>query len=179
MVALLVLLLLLAAVAWGVSAFLGRGADATPEPAGAEVDAPTPTEEPSPGRVGACTAADLEADVALETASTAAGTGTSFQVTVRNTGTGPCLVDAGPASLAATVASGSDTVWSSAHCAGDATKELLLDADAETAVTVRWDGRRSVEGCPAEQPFAEAGTYRVALELAGEPLGTREAFTVG
>ena len=168
----------MAAVAWGVSALLGRDAGALPPPA-AEAATTPPTEEPSPGHVGECTAADLEADVALGSATAAVGSGTSFEVTVRNAGTGPCLADAGPATLAATVASGSDTVWSSVHCAGDATKELLLDTGAETVVTVAWDGRRSAEGCPAEQPFAGAGTYRVTLELAGEPLGTREVFTLG
>ncbi len=178
--ALLVLLLVVAGVVWGVTAFLGRDAGAAPE--AGTTEAPTgdePTEDPSPGLVEACAAADLETDVALEPAAPAAGSGTSFQVTVRNTGERPCLVDAGPATLAATVVSGADPVWSSAHCAGDATKELLLDTGAETAVSVPWNGRRSAEGCPSEQPYAGAGTYRVTLELAGESLGTRQTFTVG
>src|SRR5690606_17775551 len=61
------------------------------------------------------------------------------------------------------------------------TYELLLDTGAESAVTVTWNGRRSAEGCPGDQRAAAAGTYRVSLSLAGEPLGPERGrvFTVG
>src|SRR5699024_5656564 len=107
-----------------------------------------------------CDASTLEADLLLDPPTPSAGAAVSFQLTLRNDGQQPCLLDAGPASLAASVRSGGDAVWSSAHCAGDAAEELLLDAGSETSVTVAWDGRRSAEGCPGDQPQVAAGTYR-------------------
>jgi len=189
-----VLLLLVGGIVWGVSALLGRDAGAAPPPgeATATPEAPatdlpatpapaaTPTPEPTPAQVGACAAGAVEARVGLEPAALAVGSGTTFQVVVRNAGEGPCLLDAGPGALVATVVSGADQVWTSAHCAGDATNELLLDAGAEAPVSLAWDGRRSAEGCPAEQPFAAPGTYRVSLTLGGQPIGGEPVvFTIG
>lgn len=178
LVALLLLLLLVAGVVWGVTALLGRGeeatASATTESAGTESAESAAATEPD-GDVTACAAADLGADLALDPT----GAGMGFEITVRNTGQAPCLVDAGPAALIASVSSGSDDVWSSGHCADDATNELLLDAGTDTAVTVRWDGHRSAEGCPGSQPQAGPGTYRVALALADEPLDLLEVFEIG
>lgn len=171
-VALLVLLLVVAGVAWGVSALLG-GRDSVPEAAAAEV-APPPA-EPSPGHVAVCSAEDLTADVAVEPT----GSGARVEVSVRNSGEVPCLVEAGPGTLVAEVVSGTDPVWSSRHCAGEASEELLLDAGTTTPVTVDWDGHRSAEGCPGDQPQAGPGTYRVTVALDGEALGTAEVFTLG
>ncbi|WP_413452044.1 hypothetical protein AA0Y32_12940 [Georgenia phoenicis] len=173
LVALLLLLLVVAGVVWGVTALLGSR-DATPAATADPTEESTGAPEPSPGEVAACEGADVEADFAIEP--TAAEVGA--EVTVRNTGDAPCLLDAGPGTLVASVTSGNDAVWSSAHCAGDATNKLLLDAGGTTPVTVTWDGHRSAEGCPGGQPQAGPGTYRLALELAGDPLGT-EAFTLG
>lgn len=169
----------MAGVVWGVTALLGGRGDAGASAAGSATETVGPAEEsPSTGEVAACAVADLETDLALDPPAPAAGAGSSVRVTVRNTGEGPCLLDAGPADLVASVASGPDAVWTSEHCAEDASEERLLDAGARTVVEVSWDGRRSAAGCPADQPQAGAGSYRVLLEMAGEPLGA-EAFTVG
>ncbi|WP_299278524.1 hypothetical protein [uncultured Georgenia sp.] len=186
LVALLVLLLLLAGVTWGVTLLLGRGDAADAAPAADGADQPTaeatPTaQEPASGEVVPCLAQDVDTVLVLDPPAPAPGSAVRFRVTLRNTGEQPCLLDAGPASLVASVTSGSDPVWSSAHCADDATYELLLDTGAESAVTVTWNGRRSAEGCPGDQRAAAAGTYRVSLSLAGEPLGPERGrvFTVG
>lgn len=184
-VALVLLLVLVGAVAWGVTAFLGRGQGASPDAAAAADDAPsndTTTEEPpSPGEVVACDAAVLDTSLALDPEAPAPGAGVKFLVTLTNTGAEPCLLDAGPATLVASVSSGSDAVWRSDHCPGDAVTELLLDAGAETSVAVPWDGRRSADGCSGDQRQAGTGTYRVAVTLDGEPVerGAGRVFTVG
>lgn len=174
--ALLLLLLVVGGVVWGVTALLGRrdAAAGAPEAAAAEAAA-TPSPAPSPGHVAGCAAEDITAEVAVE----GGGTGARVEVSMRNTGEVPCLVATGPGTLVAEIGSGTDAVWSSAHCAGDATEELLLDTDATTPVTVSWDGRRSAEGCPGDQPQAGPGTYRLAVALDGRPLGDPEAFTLG
>lgn len=183
LVALLVLLLLVAGAVWGVSVLLGgRGSAGAAAPATtAAADGTETTEAPSSGEVVPCVAENMATTLVLEPTTPAVGAGVRFQVNLRNSGELPCLVDAGPASLVAAVSSGADPVWSSAHCADDATHELLLDAGAETAVTVSWNGRRSAPGCPGDQREAAAGTYRVTLSLGGEPLDPERGrvFTVG
>ncbi|PYF99552.1 hypothetical protein SAMN05216184_10664 [Georgenia satyanarayanai] len=175
--ALLLLLLVVAGVVWGVTTLLGgrdAAADAPPEPAAAE-EVATPSPPPSPGHVAVCAAEDVTAEVVVEPA----GTGVSVEMSMRNTGEVPCLVDVGPGTLVAEVGSGTDAVWSSAHCAGEATEELLLDTGSATPVTVSWDGHRSAEGCPGDQPQVGPGTYRLAVALDGAPLGDAEVFTLG
>lgn len=187
---LLGLLLVVAAVVWGVTALLGgAGGGAQADTTGNQnPPAATPTDgastvepAPSPGQVLPCGAAGMDAELAIDPPEPSAGTAVSFQVTLRNTGPAPCLVDAGPANLVASVSSGQDAVWSSAHCAGDEGRELLLDTGAEHTATVRWAGSRSATGCPGGQPPAGSGTYRVAIELAGERFepGAGTVFTLG
>lgn len=188
-VVLLALLLVVAGVVWGATALLGGGIGGgaqagTPTYAPSSTapdDATTPQPTTAPGEVAACDAAAMDADLAVDPPDPAPGTAVGFQVTLRNTGATPCLVDAGLASLVASVTSGGDAVWSSAHCAGEEARELLLDAEAEHTTSVRWAGRRSAEGCPGDQPAAGAGTYRVTLELAGERFEPPAAsvFTIG
>ncbi len=184
-VALVVLLVVVGAVAWGVTALLGRGQDTGVGPDAAAAAAPSedaPAEEAaSPGEVVACDSAALDTSLALDPQTPAPGSGVQFLVTLTNTGAAPCLLDAGPATFVASVSSGSDTVWRSDHCGDEATKELLLDVGTETSVAVPWDGRRSAEGCAGDQPQAGTGTYRVSVTLDGEPVerGAGRVFTVG
>ncbi len=177
LVALLIVLLVVAGIAWGVTTLLGGGQQADAVPAGPSTEEPS-SAPATPGEVVPCSAADLSTSLALDPPAPVAGEGLTLDVTVRNDGELPCLLDAGPGSLVASVSSGSDPVWSSAHCAGDASKELLLDTDTETSVAVPWNGSRSAEGCPGEQDRAGAGTYRVSLALAGEPLEENRVFTL-
>ncbi len=174
--ALLLLLLVGAGVVWGVSTVLGGRDPAAGAPDAAAVEAAATQPPPAPpGHVAVCAAEDITAEVAVEPA----GAGASVEVRMRNAGAVPCLVDAGPGVLVAEVGSGTDSVWSSAHCAGEAREELLLDTGSATPVTVRWDGHRSAAGCPGDQPQAGRGTYRVTVALDGEPLGGPEVFTLG
>ncbi len=181
LVALLILLVVLGGIAWGVSALLsGDGEPANAAPADAQpTETATPTPEPPSGEVVPCGADELSATVRTPP-SPQVGSTVTFEVTVRNEGPAPCLLDAGPASLVASVTSGSDPVWSSAHCSQDS-RELLLDTGARYTVQLPWDARRSTEGCEGDRPWAGAGTYRLALALGEEPVGTENGtvFTLG
>ncbi len=178
LVALLLVLLVLGGIAWGVSALLtGDTEPATAAPAPTEAESATP--EPATGEVVACGASDLQATVQAPP-SPQVGATLAFEVTVRNEGAAPCLLDAGPGALVASVTSGNDSVWSSAHCSQES-RELLLDVAARYAVQVSWDARRSTEGCQGDRPWAGAGTYRLTLGINGEPLGAENGtvFTLG
>lgn len=205
-VALLILLAVLGGIAWGVSALLsgdeepaadtsasgaevrvaGESRPADPEvddaarsadSGGSEKSEDVPAAPPEPGEVVACAADNLSLDASADPSSPAAGAPVTFELIVRNEGQMPCLLEAGPAELVVAVTSGSDPVWSSAHCA-DGTNELLLDVEAHYTIPVRWNGQRSVEGCAGGQAFAAAGTYRAAVVLNGAPLPSSEAVVL-
>lgn len=171
-VAVLVLLAVLALIAWGVVAVVGAVR------AGAQdVAAPEPTTSAAPLDPTACAPADLDVDVAALPAG--GGAPVDLDVTVTNDGESPCLLDAGAGSLVLTVVSGEDRVWSSGDCAGDASRRLLLDAGDSADASVSWSGARSAPGCADGQGSSGAGTYRVEATLGGAELDVREVFTLG
>lgn len=159
---------MLALIIWGVSALVGRlgGGDAAAEPAA--TTAADLSEEPAPAASpGDCRAADIDVDLVVTPAAPVAGSAVAFDLTLVNSGDQPCLLDAGPTAIAVTLTSGSDTVWSSTHCATEGEDHLLLDTGTEHVTTVRWPGTRSTADCAPDQPDAGAGTYRVTVDHDG------------
>ncbi|MEE6281999.1 hypothetical protein [Georgenia sunbinii] len=191
-VALVVLALLIAGIVWAVMAVASRlGGEATAEPAAEATEAAAADGEA--GGAGdesagagdespaACRSADVDVELGLDPPAPTAGSGVDLDLRLLNSGDEPCLLDAGPASLVATVTSGNDTVWTTAHCADDAEEQLLLDAGTEHAATVSWPGTRSATGCGDDQPAAGPGSYRVTVGLGGETTAADESatFTIG
>lgn len=167
-----ILIAVVALVVWGGSVLWGAvspAADDTPPGSPTPAASSTPSTTPTPQQPQDCRAADLDVEISLASTDVTIGEGTGIQVRLRNDGA-PCLFEAGPPQLVATITSGDDTVWRSDHCGSDATR-LLLDTGVEHDTTMRWAGRRSVAGCPGDQPVAGAGTYRLIVEVAGEPVG--------
>ncbi|MFH5821971.1 hypothetical protein [Georgenia sp. AZ-5] len=173
-VALLILLAVAALVVWGVSAAV-RALVGDREIAVAEAT-PTPTGPTDPGP---CEPRDLEAD--LTPAASGTGQPVTFTLTLTNDGAAACLTDAGRGSLVVTVRSGSDRVWSSADCVGEAApRELLLDTGDSTETKLTWNGSRSAAGCAGGQGAAREGTYRAEATLDGASLqGADATFSLG
>lgn len=98
-----------------------------------------------------------------------AGAEPVLTATVTNVGDVPCTVDAGDASREVVVTSGDDRVWSTKDCASeeDASRQLLLGAGAADAVEIAWPRVRSADGCPADLPAPEPGTYQAVATLGG------------
>ena len=87
---------------------------------------------------------------------------------VTNTGTAACTIDAGEAAREVLVTSGTDRIWSSADCRGDAAKSLLLLAPgARQDIAVTWPRVRSAAGCAAALPAPRLGTYQVTVTMLG------------
>jgi hypothetical protein len=60
------------------------------------------------------------------------------------------------------ITSGSARVWSSDDCnEGGSAQVVTLKPDQSYSVSVTWLGRVSKKGCPADQPLADAGTYKL------------------
>lgn len=167
------------AVVLGIRALVARGSEevaASPatEPAAtgsatAPASAPATAEATgSPDDPAACAAADLEVGLVLDPGAPSAGSAVDFEVSLINTAQLPCLLETGAEALVATVTSGEDEIWSSAHCAEEREERLLLDAGGQHTMTLRWPGTRSAPGCGENQPEVRAGTYRVAVEGGAE-----------
>jgi len=167
-------LLAIVLVVWLVAG-RGSGGGGTPAAAATETTAtePTPsqTKASTTGGIPECTPDHLALTVAAAAESFPAGVNPAFALTITNTGTEPCLVDAGEAHRQIVVTSGDDRVWSNQDCvaAGTETRSLLLapgpgGADAQQ---LAWNRIRSAAGCPDGLPAPGAGTYSLAFALGG------------
>ncbi|WP_448631152.1 hypothetical protein [Cellulomonas soli] len=99
----------------------------------------------------------------------AEGSDPTFDLTVTNTGTVACLVEAGTSQSEVLIVSGSDRIWSSRDCApaDAASNQLLIDAGDSHQQQLGWDRTRSAEGCPAGQPSPNPGTYSATFTVQG------------
>jgi len=136
-------------------------------------DPTTSTTPPADSGVAECAPPALTVAIVADAADVAAGVSPTFTITITNTGTGPCLVDAGEAFRQVVVVSGTDRVWASTDCAAaDASRRTLLLAGAQADVTqLAWNRIRSAEGCPGGLPAPGAGTYQATVSLAGATAG--------
>ncbi|WP_263731243.1 hypothetical protein [Cellulomonas sp. SG140] len=139
-------------------------------PAAPASPSPTPTPTPSlRGGVGDCQPAQLALGLTPTAVDVPAGVSPTFTVTIKNTGTAPCLVDAGDAYREVVITSGADRVWSSKDCvaANAPRRTLLLAAGQSDTTQVPWNRVRSAAGCPGGLSRPGTGTYQATLNLAG------------
>ena len=100
-------------------------------------------------------------------------------MTITNTGSEPCSLDAGSAALEMFVVSGTDRIWSSDDCqtAAESRVTTLAPGDAGMlASSVEWPLRRSAQGCPEGLAPLRPGTYQVAAragEISSEPVAVQ------
>lgn len=108
--------------------------------------------------------------VAARPASRTTGVGQGIEVTmsVTNTGEDPCRRDVGSGANEILITSGSVLVWSSDFCsASDARDRVLLEPGTPVTAAATWPGKVTGPDCPAGQPVAQAGTYRVVARNGG------------
>ena len=161
-------LIIVAVVVWLV---VGRGSDEDPTP-DAQTTSTTPVEDPTPTEtpdLAGCTPAVLSMAMTPDAVSFSAGVSATFTVSITNTGTEACLLDAGEVHREILVTSGSDRVWSSRDCIVPGTEKrvLLLPAGGNDTTSFAWNRIRSAEGCPQGLPAPGAGTYSAQLTLGG------------
>ncbi|GAA3793666.1 hypothetical protein [Cellulomonas soli] len=178
-------LLVLGLVVWLVAGRGGADDQATPAastPAASDAAAAQDAGADAAGDEGSgvttCPAAGLTVTIAATAPTFAEGSDPTFDLTITNTGTAPCLVDAGTSQSEVLITSGSDRIWSSRDCAAAdaATNELLIDAGKSHQQQLGWDRTRSAEGCPADLPAPGDGTYTATLSVQG---ATSEATVFG
>jgi hypothetical protein len=130
------------------------------------------------GRAGALPDDALEVTATADAASYAVGATARLELSVRNTGTVPCLRALGQGAVELTVTSGADRIWSSDDCApGGEPGEVLLEPGAVETARASWTTVRSAPECPPDQAQAQPGTYRVTARV-GELRVPGASFTI-
>ncbi|HEV2345792.1 MAG TPA: hypothetical protein VGS97_16955 [Actinocrinis sp.] len=98
----------------------------------------------------------------------ASGQNPTFNVILRNSGTGNCLFDVSGRGVVVTVTpvGAGSAVWTSATCAGTKDMRVLGPGDGYTE-PVKWNRQQSVAGCPSMPPTAGSGAYAVVAAASG------------
>jgi hypothetical protein len=190
----LLVLAVVVALLLGLRWFLtGRDSDPAGEPsAGASPSAsptatPTETQSSSPSATpsttasasataapdGQCADSAITVTASTDAASYTVGSTPRLRMRIENTSDAACKRDVGAAQNELVITSGSTQVWSSDDCnPGGDPNVVTLDPGQSYSVSVTWLGRLSQKGCPADQPLAEAGTYKLTGrngEVTSEP----------
>lgn len=149
----LVALLVIAALVWGIIAGATwirdtvRGQDAERAASVAQTIYPNPV---------ACDPAALSSTAEAPTEA-AVGGGVTASLTIRNTGSLPCLLEAGGANLGMMISSGGQMLLSTPQCASvPAERQLLIAAGESTTVQIQWDGTIANDSCLPTQALLPA-----------------------
>ncbi|MFT4218109.1 MAG: hypothetical protein QM619_13135 [Micropruina sp.] len=185
------LVLLLAVIVVGVVvwAVLPKGEPTAGVPATsgtptAESPAPTPTTtstDPSTGPTEPAAPTGCEAiGVQLEVKgfkSVKSGSNQTFSVTAENNTKSPCVMEITKDTFVLRVASGSDRVFTTAHCDKwlPEVKTETLQAGAAVEFKVEWATFRSAAGCKQAKSVLGAGTY-IATAVYKESATARSVF---
>jgi hypothetical protein len=159
----------------------GEESDAPAPDPGAPADAEAAADDKDPsGEVPECTPEQVQVAATADATSYAPGTTATVGMTITNTGTAPCSLDAGSAALEVLVVSGSDRIWSSDDCQSAPQSRVTTLPPGEAgmlASSVEWPLERSAAGCPEGLEALRPGTYQVSAR-AGEITSEPRAVTV-
>lgn len=144
-----------------------------------ETPSETPSQTPSPTPTGPAACDQTNTALALAGYQKVKQGGKQpFKVSLTNTGSQNCVLDVKPASFELTVTSGTDRIWSTAHCAKwvPAKKQTLKPKKAYE-FSIEWPLQRSASGCKTTKDVLRPGTY-VGTATFGEGLKARQVFTI-
>ena len=169
---LVVLLVLLLGVRWLLTGRGGGTPAATPTPSPSQSSSSsqssTPTTStstsPKPTSTGtvACTKSQISVTASTDAASYPVGSTPHLRMKIENTSSTPCTRDIGASQNELLITSGTVRVWSSDDCNPGGTAQVVtMQPDQSYSVSVTWLGRLSKKGCPANQPLAAKGTYKL------------------
>ncbi|MFT4294637.1 MAG: hypothetical protein QM582_04415 [Micropruina sp.] len=136
---------------------------AAPSPSGSPTDtalSPSPDPSTSSTGTGACEPIGLQLSV-KGFKSVKSGSNQTFSVTAENNTALPCVMEITKSTFVLRVTSGSDAVFSTAHCDKwlPEVKKETLKAGAAVEFKVDWKTFRSGNGCKQSKSLLGAGTY--------------------
>jgi len=162
-------------------------ASATPDPSASAGQASasasasataSPSPSPSPSASVSCADSDISVVAGTSSASTSVGAGMGLTLSIENTGEGACTRDFGAGANEIRITSGPVLVWSSDFCSPSKAEDIVTLGPGEGLTTsVTWPGKVTAKGCPANQPTAQPGSYRVVARNGSVESGA-VAFTV-
>lgn len=183
-VVLLVLLALLLGVRWlltgrssdGSSSAAGPSASPTSTPSASPSTTAKPSTSPSTkpstsptakpttsgSTVANCKDSAISVTASTDAASYTVGSTPRLRMRIQNTSDTACKRDVGAAMNELVITSGTVRVWSSDDCNTAGTQQVAtLQPGQSYSVSVTWLGRLSAKGCPADQPLAQKGSYKL------------------
>jgi hypothetical protein len=188
---LIVVLALLIALVWALTARGGSGADPTPAPTASTSTprpstppaAPDPTADASPDPTPAstadagpvpCTAADVQVTAVTDHDTYSADQNPQLSISLTNRSAKDCTMNVGTSTQVFTITSGNDTWWRSTDCQqtpSDAIQAIKAGATITSSAPVVWDRTRSsVDTCEAaDRQRAPGGgaAYRLTVSIGG------------
>ena len=125
------------------------------------------------GEAKACVADDIRVDAVTNATSYAAGEQPQLSLSVTNTGTAPCTMNAGTSQQVFTVLSGDEVYWTSTDCQTSPSDQDVLLEPGKTVSSnppITWDRTRSApDTCGATRdPVPAAGaSYHLKTSIGG------------
>lgn len=123
--------------------------------------------------IAACTSSDVTVQAITDQAAYAAGQLPELSLSMTNSGSRPCSIDAGTAHQVFTISSGSETYWTSTDCqanASDATITLQPGKTVTSQSPITWDRTQSRPSTcnSARPPVPAAGaSYHLTVSVDG------------
>jgi hypothetical protein len=132
----------------------------------------------------ACTAANISVVAITDAGSYAAGQLPQLSLSLTNTGTTACKINAGSSQQVYTITSGTEVYWKSTDCqTAPVDAEILLQPGKaiKSAAPIAWDRTRSnPKTCTAQRSQVPAGgaPYHLKVSVAGIASKTTKQFTL-
>lgn len=144
---------------------------------------PAETPKPSPDEGAACSAANVQVEAITDAVNYEPGQKPRLSLSVTNTGTTSCTLNAGTAKQVFTITSGKDVYWTSTDCqkeSADAEVTLEPGVPVSSSEPVSWDRTRSAKDtCDvAARDAASAGgaSYHLLVSVDGIESATPKQF---
>ncbi len=145
----------------------------SPEPTTTGSASPTKSASPTSGGTPLCKDSQITVTASTDAATYQVGATPRLRMRIQNTSDSSCRRDIGAAKNELVITSGNTQVWSSDDCnPGGDPQVVTLKPQQSYSVSVTWLGRLSAKNCPADQPLAQAGTYKLTGrngEVVSEP----------
>lgn len=161
---------------------LPSGSAGLPGPSSSAKPAASPSSSPTPSVAGEpCARANIDVEAITDASSYRAGSQPLLSLSLTNTGSVMCTIDAGTATMVFTVTSGKDAYWTSTDCQSNPvhTDIKLEPKQTLTSAPIAWDRTRSSKTtCDGARPAAPGGgaSYHLSVSVAGIPSKTSKQF---
>ncbi|GAA4160754.1 hypothetical protein GCM10022286_17260 [Gryllotalpicola daejeonensis] len=181
---------------WGSASTPAAGATKTPTAAqtpaatGSQAALPGPSTSAKPVTSASpkapvagqpCAPANVDVEAITDASRYASGARPLLSLSLTNTGSTMCTIDAGTATMVFTITSGSDAYWTSTDCQSNPVHTDIKLEPGKTLQTapIAWDRTRSSKTtCSGKRPAAPAGgaSYHLKVSVAGIQSKTSKQF---